>query len=244
MDLQPVAEHFNHLFKIQFADSQTLRQTAFNIRHAAYNNEPGGEPLNPEKSVSDEATHNAWHCLFEHRKTGQYGGCVGLTIESNGHPNQGLAVEKSIHNDIDNIATLKRGCFGQISRLAVLSSFKRRQSDKNFYDALDDISADKRQSSSNLPHIVMGLYLGSIALASLCQLKGVYMQMEPQLHQRLLQAGFGFKPIDDKHHGQNRRAEAVFYLPQEAFGQGLSDDLTQLYTYIYSDLHWQINRQS
>ncbi|MFT4929880.1 MAG: N-acyl amino acid synthase of PEP-CTERM/exosortase system, partial [Phenylobacterium sp.] len=198
----PGVEHFNRLFKIQLANSHTLRQAAYKIRHCVYCTELGWEPQNSAQIESDEYDDYALHCLFTDRATGQHAGCVRLIIPPADNLNQALPFElnykHSIYPQSVQADSLTRGSFGEISRLAVLPSYKKSQ-----------------QEQHGFSNVGMGLYLGVIALADLCQLAGLFMLIEPRLERCLRRYGLRFKQIGEKinHNG----IRAMFYLPREKF---------------------------
>ncbi|MFT4928609.1 MAG: N-acyl amino acid synthase of PEP-CTERM/exosortase system [Phenylobacterium sp.] len=230
MTTQAIAAQFNQLFNIQFADTHSLKQSAYKIRHAVYCAELGWEPEQPSQMESDQFDDYAWHCLFRDRSSGEYIGSVRLIIPAANRPKQVLPFEKyyqnSIRTDIVKPMPLSHGRFGEISRLAVLPSFRRRLAEQ--------------QDCRKLPDIAIGLYLGMIALGELCQLNGAYVLMEPRLQRRLRRMGLAFEQIGDEidHNG----TQAMFYLPKEKFSSGLSDELKALYELIYHDLSEQINQ--
>ncbi|WP_138140226.1 PEP-CTERM/exosortase system-associated acyltransferase [Colwellia psychrerythraea] len=233
-------------FKIRFADTKSLRQVAFKIRYGVYCTELGWEPENELEMETDVYDDYAFHCLLEHRRTGAFAGCIRLVIPPVNHPNFQLPFEKNcLHSarpEIIDSTTLKRGSFGEISRLAVLASFRRRKKEdhtpfiinnidpKNFY------SEDERR---NFPNIAMGLYLAGLSLASMCNHVGLFVMMEPRLNRRLTRFGLPFKQAGDKTDYHGRRA--MFYLEKEGFSSHLTEELKDLYIIIHSDLCQQIS---
>lgn len=243
-----IAENFNQYFKIRFADTKALRQEAFKIRYGVYSSELGWEPENDEQMEIDECDDYAYHCLLEHRRTGVFAGCIRLIIPPPNNPEQKLPFEKnclqSAKKEVFDTTTLPRGSFGEISRLAVLASFRRREKEKNMPYVLNNINPDtiySEEERRNFPNIAMGLYLGGIALASLCQHQGMVVMMEPRLNRRLKRFGLPFEQIGEEmdYHGQR----AMFYLAEKDFHKELTEQLEELYEIIHKDMAQQIELQ-
>jgi len=240
-----IAENFNQFFKIRFADTKELRQEAFKIRYGVYSSELGWEPENEQEMESDECDDYAYHCLLEHRRTGVFAGCIRLIIPPTETPNKPLPFEanclQSARKEVFDTSTLPRGSFGEISRLAVLASFRRREKEKNVPYVLNNINPEtvySEEERRNFPNIAMGLYLGGIALASLCQHQGMVVMMEPRLNRRLKRFGLPFQQIGDEtdYHGQR----AMFYLDANDFHKNLTQQLKDLYAIIYQEMAEQI----
>jgi N-acyl amino acid synthase of PEP-CTERM/exosortase system len=241
-----IAENFNKYFKIKFADSKALRQEAFKIRYGVYSEELGWEPENSLKMETDECDDFAFHCLLEHRRTNVFAGCVRLVIPPIEKPDRPLPFEKNClhtaHKNIIDSTTLPRGSFGEISRLAVLEKFRRREKEKKTPFVLKSINPEtvySEEERRNFPNIAMGLYLASIALADICNHVGTFVMMEPRLNRRLARFGLPFKQAGDEmdYHG-NR---AMFYLERKDFNSNLTTELKALYDIIYADLLKQIS---
>ncbi len=240
-----IAENFNQFFKIRFADTKELRQEAFKIRYGVYSSELGWEPENEQEMESDECDDYAYHCLLEHRRTGVFAGCIRLIIPPTDTPNKQLPFEAnclhSARKEVFDTSSLPRGSFGEISRLAVLASFRRREKEKNVPYVLNNINPQtvySEEERRNFPNIAMGLYLGGIALASLCQHQGMVVMMEPRLNRRLKRFGLPFQQIGDEtdYHGQR----AMFYLDENDFHKDLTEQLEDLYAIIYQEMAEQI----
>ena len=241
-----VAEHFNQYFKIRFADTKELRQEAFKIRYGVYSDELGWEPKNDAEMETDECDDYSYHCLLEHRRTGVFAGCIRLIIPPTTEPDKKLPFEKSClesaRTDVFDTQQLPRGGFGEISRLAVLASFRRRDKEKSVPYVLNTVNPETVYSEDerrNFPNIAMGLYIGGIALAELFQHVGMVVMMEPRLNRRLKRFGLPFQQIGDEmdYHGQR----AMFYLAAEDFHAELNEQLEGLYKIIHKDLTEQVN---
>jgi N-acyl amino acid synthase of PEP-CTERM/exosortase system len=233
-------------FKIRLADTKALRQVAFHIRYGVYSKEFGWEPENDLEMEIDEYDDYAFHCLLEHRRTGAFAGCVRLVIPPVNHPHFQLPFEKnclySARSEIMDSTTLKRGSFGEISRLAVLASFRRREKEKNKPFTINEINPETvytEDERRNFPNIAMGLYLAAVSLAEICNHSGMFVMMDRRLNRRLTSIGLPFEQVGEQidYHGQR----AMFHLPRQGFSSKLKGELKELYNIIHYDLTSQMS---
>lgn len=241
-----VASNFAQYFQIKFADTKALRQEAFKIRYGVYASELGWEPLNELEMETDECDDYAFHCLLEHKRTGVYAGCVRLVIPPVTNSSLPLPFEKnclqSARKEVIDSTALPRGSFGEISRLAVLADFRRREKETKTPFVIKDVnpktiySEDERR---NFPNIAMGLYLAAVSLSDICNHKGMFVMMEPRLNRRLTRFGLPFVQCGDEmdYHGKR----AMFYLERAGFNSELTPELLELYNIINNDLMAQLN---
>lgn len=241
-----IAQNFNQYFKIRLANTKKLRQEAFKIRYGVYSTELGWEPANDQEMEIDECDNYSYHCLLEHRRTGVFAGCIRYIIPPPTAPETPLPFEANcLHTarkEVLDTSTLPRGSFGEISRLAVLASFRRRDKENNVPYVVNEVAQDAAFSEDerrNFPNIAIGLYLGGIALASLCKHKGTVVMMEPRLTRRLKRFGLPFEQIGEEmdYHGKR----AMFYLKSENYRKGLAVQLEELYSIVYKDVVEQID---
>lgn len=240
-----IAENFNQFFRIKFADTKLLREEAFKIRYGVYCDELGWEPENALQMETDDCDDYAYHCLLEHKRTGVYAGCVRLVIPPVQLPDLALPFEKnclhSARKEILDSTKLTRGSFGEISRLAVLTSFRRRKREKKapfIINAVNSGTIYTEEEHRHFPNIAMGLYIAAVALADICNHVGSFVMMEPKLNRRLKRFGLPFEQIGDEidYHGMR----AMFFLSRNNFCSQLTPELKELYQQIYNDLVKQV----
>jgi len=236
-----IAKHFNQYFQIQFANTKELRQEAFRIRYGVYSSELGWEPENDQEMEIDECDDYAYHCLLKHRRTGIYAGCVRLVIPPFAEPNLLLPFERnclqSARTEILDSSQLPRGSFGEISRLAVLASFRRRKKENNKPFVINEMNPETaftEDEQRNFPNIAIGLYLASVSLAEICNHQGMFVMMEPRLNRCLSRIGLQFLQVGDTmdYHGKR----AMFHLARSGFNSNLTPELKELYDLINSEL--------
>lgn len=240
-----IADNFSQFFSVKFANTKELRQEAYKIRYGVYSKELGWEPSNEKEMETDEYDYCSYHCLLEHKRTQTYAGCIRLVIPPAADPKLQLPFEKncghSARTEIIDSTKLPRGSFGELSRLAVLESFRRRDKEKNVPYVLKEIDVktvyteDERR---NFPNIAMGLYLAGVALAEILNHQSIFVMMEPRLNRRLKRFGLPFLQVGDviDYHG-NR---AMFNLPRNDFNSQLTKEMAEFYSLIHDELYEQI----
>lgn len=240
-----IAENFSEYFSVRFANTKELREEAFKIRYGVYSEELGWEPSNESKMETDEYDFCSYHCLLVHKRTNTYAGCIRLIIPPVSDPELPLPFEKncmeSARKEVLDSTTLARGSFGEISRLAVLEKFRRREKEKNVPFVLKDINVETVYSEAerrNFPNIAMGLYLSGLALAELCNHNSIFVMMEPRLNRRLQRFGLPFVQVGDviDYHGKR----AMFNLPRSSFYTELTEEMRQFYDVIHDELASQM----
>ncbi|WP_199609958.1 PEP-CTERM/exosortase system-associated acyltransferase [Flocculibacter collagenilyticus] len=240
-----LAENFKKYFSVRFANSKALRQAAFQIRHSVYCEELGWEALRDNKMETDEYDQYAFHCLLEHKSTGVFAGCVRVVIPPLTSPEKQTPLEKNCLDSLLEGAidprTFRRGSFGEISRLAVPSAFRRRPNEKDQPFIINDVNMRhvfSEEERRNFPNIAMGLYLASIALVQICNHDATFVMMEPRLQRRLDRLGLPFQQVGEAmdYHG----LRALFYLPSEHFTSHLNDELLELFNTVKQDLLEQV----
>jgi N-acyl amino acid synthase of PEP-CTERM/exosortase system len=236
-----VTDNFSQHFKICFADTKKLRQEAFKIRHKVYCEEMAWLPTNKNQMETDEYDDCAYHCLLQHRRSGVFSGCIRLVIPPANNPNFKLPFEKNsqhcLRKQVLDTDALPRGSFGEVSRLAVLPSFRQRVKEHSVpfvFSDQDPATVFTEQEKRNFPNIAMGLYLAAAAFADICNHSGVLVMMEPSLMGRLKQFGFPFIQVGDE--TQLYGTRALFYLKNEHYTSGLAPELKMLYHTIHEDL--------
>jgi len=246
MSSYSIADNFNEFFQIRFANSKSLRQEAFKIRYGVYSRELGWEPENDAEMETDECDDYSFHCLLEHRRTKVHAGCIRLIIPPIAKPEALLPFEdhcmESLRPDAIDLSSFPRGSFSEISRLAVLDTFRRREKEKSVPYVLKEVNPETiytEEERRNFPNIAIGLYLAGIALAELCNHNGMFVMMEPRLNKRLKRFGLPFQQVGDEmdYHG----SRAMFFLAKDDFHSKLSEELVALYKIIHEDLSKQLN---
>ena len=236
-----IAASFHEYFKLVPADTAALRREVYRIRYQVYCQELHYEnPAEfPDGLEHDSYDDRSRHCLLLHRRTNTYAGCVRLVFNDKVDPGQLLPFEqccaKSLHQDALKLVALNRQSFGEISRLAVPASYRRRKSD--FETPLGEIPAANGEDNGDkrhFPHIALGLYLAAASIGLHAGLEGVFAMMEQRLARHLTRFGIQFQQVGDviDHHG----SRAAFYINRDMLFQSLRPELRAFLDTVQSDL--------
>ncbi|WP_210394998.1 PEP-CTERM/exosortase system-associated acyltransferase [Motiliproteus sediminis] len=230
-----ICDTFNQYFSVSVATGEQVKE-AYRIRYEVYARELGWEPPNSEGLEQDEYDDHAIHCLLQHKRTEAYAGCVRLisTSLADRVPFEDHCLE-SVDTTIIDPPKLQRGTFGEISRLAVPESFRRRRDERQQPFVINSSEGQGSEPYSeeerrNFPNIAMGLYLASIACVDVLGLDYVFVMMEPRLRRHLVRFGLPFKQagVTMDYHG----IRALFYLPKGELSSHFSEEMEQLYASI------------
>lgn len=240
-----LAENFDEFFEIKLADTQDLKNESYKIRHTVYAQELGWEPISPNEMEIDECDPYAFSILLVHKRTGKFAGTARLVIPPSSKPDSKLPFElhcaESLNRDIVDPDTIKRGSFGEISRLSVPNQFRRRVSENNQPFVLNESSVGdifSEQERRNFPNIAIGLYLGVIAMVNMCNHSHMFVVVEPRLNKRLRRLGLHFQQCgeDMDYHG----VRALFCLERKDFTKNLNAEVFELYKLLEQQLQKQM----
>ena len=236
-----LAENFNQHFQIQLANTDELKEEVFKIRYGVYSHELGWEAKNDLKMEIDECDDYAYHCLLKHRRTGSYAGCVRLITPPAHDPDLQLPFEKNFletaRPHIIDSTQLPRGSFGEISRLAVLAKFRRREKESNkpfIISKMGKCTTFTEEEHRSFPNIATGLYLASVSLSDISNHQSLFVIMENRLHRSLVRIGLKFVKVGDTVDYRGKRA--MYHLPREGFSADLKPELKELYDHITNEL--------
>lgn len=130
MDL---ASHYNKFFYVVQANTPELLDTAYKLRYEVYVKDCGYEFHNPYASdeiEKDNYDESSLHCLLFHKPTDTAIGYIRL-IPFQKKEDYHLPIEKfGIHFNKGFYTRIRSPEFGEISRMAIHPSFRRRLSDR------------------------------------------------------------------------------------------------------------------
>jgi N-acyl amino acid synthase of PEP-CTERM/exosortase system len=191
-----LSEGFRRNFEALPAVDDTLRTSVYRIRHAVYCEELGYEPLRSDGLESDEFDARSFHCLLRSVPYGDDVGCVRLVTA--GRAGLVLPFEvlcaASIDRSIVDPAQLDRARIAEVSRLAVVSRFRRRQGEQNAPASIAERDFGT-PSQPRFPFIVAGLYLGMLAQARRQSIEMLFMLSERSLARQLGRLGVNMRTI-------------------------------------------------
>jgi N-acyl amino acid synthase of PEP-CTERM/exosortase system len=185
---------FSQYFDLVPALEQEACQIAFRIRHDVYCRDLGYEPVREDGLETDEYDRHSLHCIL--RTAGPEKvpvGCVRIVLARPEDPSYPLPFERTCAATLDRSiidpARVPRERVTEVSRLAVVSRFRRRKGEENKPISIgdEDFGTIVR---ARFPFIPVGLYLGSIALSLHHGIDHLFMLTEPRLALHFRKIGF------------------------------------------------------
>jgi len=240
-----LAQGFKKYFNVQVASTKALRHEAFKIRHNVYCEELNWENLHKDKIETDEFDDYSYHIVLQHLSTQTYAGSVRVIIPPPGMLDKVTPFELnclgSIKPELLNMDDYPRGSFGEVSRIAVPTLFRRRPNEAAHPYLVDgtankdELSAEERRQ---FPNIAIGLYLSAVAMVDICQHRAMFVMVEPRLSRHLARVGLPFEQVGEviDYHGKR----ALFRLSAANFSSLLKSEMKQLYQHIILSLREQM----
>src|SRR6516164_960693 len=151
-------------------DPETLDQV-YRVRHDVYCRDLGWEETRPDGRETDAFDEHSWHCLLRRRDTGEAVGCTRLIVPRPDDPKAPLPFEDTCRDSLDRTVAdpsrMERASLGEVSRLAVVNTFRRRKGEAAVpLPAGDsDFTPLHEGERERFPFIPVSLYLGAAAMA-------------------------------------------------------------------------------
>jgi len=205
MNKYTIKDVFNKYFYVTPATSAPLREIAYRIRYQVYCQEFHYEREEDclGQMEQDDYDAQSQHCLLMHRPSSAPVGCLRLIGPRKDAPHAPLPFQRYCKNssnyNLFDLSALPPGGFGEVSRLAVLASFRRRQGDEKKPVAFPeeegiDGSAGGRHS---FPFIPVSLFLAGLSIFLTSNLHYAFAMMEPRLARLLKRFGIIFIQVGD-----------------------------------------------
>lgn len=194
-----LAEGFKRFFSVAPALQDAEKDRVFFIRHDVYARELGFEPVRPDQRETDAYDKNAVHCLMKTAESSQrLVGCARLVFPDPSVPGSLMPFEKScrdsLFRDVIDPARLPRDRVAEVSRLAVMSDFRRRRGEEQREVALDVSDFGDRQQP-RFPYIPVGLYMSAVLMAQRHKIDHIFTLTEPRLAEHFGKLGVKIVPI-------------------------------------------------
>ena len=222
--------------------SPEQQEQIFRLRYEVYCREFGYEREEdcPGQRETDPYDAAADHCLLRHRDSGIAAGCVRLVLPDDpGHSGvMQLPLEEacaaSLNHHRFHPSLLPRNEICEVSRLAVLPTFRRRHGEEKtpFGDPEGLVFSSRERRA--FPLLAVGLFLAATAMVGLAGRHHVFAIMEPRLARLLERSGLHFTQVGKvvEYHGRR----APFYIDQRLAEESMIDPLKELYREIRSEL--------
>jgi len=235
-----VTDHYLKFFYTLKALTPTLREQAFFVRYCVYCEEL--KKLSPksvtELQETDEWDSDSTHILLFHKGENKPIGNTRVISINDRDPEKKLPIEMYCNNRFDftnsGIKSLREGKTGEVSRMALLSSYRRRPSDRDYFVDKGDHSVVHDKRSVPVNYLPMCLTFAGLALILEQKLDYGVALMELRLAKLLERFGIELKqigqPID--HFG----LRAPFLIFPEISYQNLPFEFQSLVDTIRSEL--------
>ena len=236
-----LARKFFRYFSVRLADTQDLRDEVYRIRYQVYCQEFGYEPAEnfPEEKEYDEFDMRSTHCLVYHKDSGHSVGCVRLVPTDPSDPQAFLPFERHCGPTLtpkhrETMHKLSRLTFCEISRVAVLRTFRRRAKESaTQYGAVAEAVFSESEKRV-FPYIAISLFLAATVLTELTERRNVFAMMEPTLPRLLKRVGIVFEQVGSMmdYHGQR----APYFITTDSALKSMVPEFRGLYEIIRENL--------
>ena len=240
-----LAQHFQEYFSVQLADTSKLKKAVYKLRYDVYCTELQYEKECHVDCEKDRFDEYSTHVLITHKASGMYAGCVRLVTPPSDNPQVALPFELNCLPLTGQIKMVfleneERTCLGELSRLAVLGTFRRRTGEKSNPYGINLLRLPTKISNDEMrffPFIAVALYMASASIAIDLGIKYVVVMMEPRLAKHLSRFGICFTQLSEviSYHGDR----ALFYIDNLTLIKHLKPELEEFYQLVSSQLHRQ-----
>ncbi len=183
---------FRTRFEIIAAVTDALKDHSYRLRHGVYVDDLRFEPARDDGRETDEYDAQAKAILLRHIGTWEFIACARLIRPPEDDLEQPLPFERFCAATVDHARlsadAVPRHQIAEASRLAVISKFRRREGEAPVPAPLDDRDFGDLHFP-RFPYMIIGLYLGIVALARLDGIKRLYLLTEPKLAEHLSRLG-------------------------------------------------------
>lgn len=236
---------YREYFEIVAATTDELRDRVYALRYEVYCKELGWEDraAHLDGRESDEFDAASIHCLLIHKPSQRDVGTVRLVMTRPDCPDPCLPLvahyDAALFDSDKSPPRMPKGSYGEISRLALHETFRRRPGEQDTPDGHGlELFHWTQTERRRFPHIAIGLYLGAATVGLSSGLTCVYAMMEPRLARHLHYGGIHFEqvgaPVDF------RGIRAPFYLSRPMLDRYLTPPLRDLLDAIAEDLRVQV----
>jgi len=214
LEVGNLKENFAKYFSVEAAIDDALRHEVYRVRHEVYCEELGYEHTNSLHEETDQYDARALQIALRAQSSGRIVGCVRLVQTDPAAADLPLPFEvlcaEHIDRSVIDPSTMDRRHIVEISRLAVLSDYRKRKGDGGGPIAISDEDMGTRDHP-RFPYIPVGLYLGLLAAAELHGVTHLFTLTEARLARHLSALGFRIHLIGRAVEHRGKRVPSVIY---------------------------------
>ena len=240
LEVGNLKENFAKYFSVEAAVDDALKREVYRVRHAVYCQELGYERTNPDEEETDAYDARALQIALRAQAHGRIVGCVRLVQTNPDAPDQQLPFEALCSEVIDRStidpARVDRRRIVEISRLAVLSDYRKRKGDSAGPMVISEEDMGTRDQP-RFPYIPVGLYLGLLAAAEIHNIEHLFTLTEARLARHLSALGFRIHLIGQAVEHRGKRVPSVIYRTE------LMEHLPPFMQPLYDQMKLDMSRQ-
>ncbi len=203
---------FSKYFRYVPALTPSLAREVYKIRHQVYCEDLKFEALRKDGEETDDYDRHSVYGLVQSISTGAFVGCARLILPNPENPDALFPVEtscaKTIDRSICDPSKLPRKKVSEVSRLAVVSAFRRRKGEASQPAPIDDESFGSG-NQPRFPYIPFALYFGCAALARRCGIDHVLVLTEERLSNHFRKLGMNIQQIGDGVEHRGKRVPSI-----------------------------------
>jgi N-acyl amino acid synthase of PEP-CTERM/exosortase system len=196
---EDLGQTFLRRFELIPALDDVSKDQVFQIRHEVYCQDLGWEPIRKDRREFDEFDNHSFHCLLRGRSTKELVGCARLIVARVDDPSDPLPFEQTCREVLDrgiiDPQQLARSSLGEVSRLAVMRTFRQRKGEAVSAMTISEEDFQSMAPRTRFPFIPVSLYLGIAAIAQQIGVEHLFVLTEPRLASHLARIGFDIRPI-------------------------------------------------
>ena len=202
-----LGDGYKQYFEIAPALDPARINDVFYIRHDVYARELGFEPVREDQRETDKYDYRSQHCLVRSADGTRLAGCARLVLTDPADPDAPLPFEVTCKNTLDRSiidpAKQPRARIAEVSRLAVMSEFRRRKGEQHSEASISEQDFGDR-GQPRFPYIPVSLYIGAVAMAKRQGIEIMFTLTEPRLAEHFAKLGVNIIPIGGpvEHRGQ------------------------------------------
>lgn len=234
-----LAADFSRTFDMKLAVDDSTRARVYAVRHQVFCQELGYPMQNDGHLEADTYDNQSLHCLLRHKPTQTDVGCLRLVLplaDGGGLPFESFGMRYVDRNLLDWKALDSKSCC-EISRLAVVSQFRKRAGEQSNPEGIGDEEEVDAFMRRRFPFLAVSLYHAVIALILQRNYHSVFMVIEPRLQRHLQRYGVVVRQVSPtfEYYGQR----AVYVTTGEQFRREVSiwnTELRELFNAVHQQL--------
>ena len=232
---------FKQHFEIVPAYSSELKEEVYRVRHQVYCEDLKFEAARADRREIDEHDPYSLHLLMRSVKTNEFVGCTRIVRPRPENPEHPLPFEVTCSDTLDRSiidpAKLPRHSIAEVSRLAVISAYRRRKNEATRAVSISGSDFDTSKQP-RFPFIPIGLYLGTTEMARLNGIDTLFVLTEQRQVTHFSKLGVKLQVIGKPVEHRGTRVPAVMNV------NGIIVDMRTLFRSLYLAIAEDIKRNS